>query len=205
MNRVIVHLFCGATILAFTPAASSGQDVPNAIASSLHWADSRNSRRAQAAEWLTEIATIDKQIPTLSPAEDAWLKVEYDDELARNNGFFTPRASRARNGKEGSSRFAKPIAREMTSILEQLASASPLAQQSEVALWSKLAYLALDLNFWGDISRLGELGVLTRDPKSKLGTAGYSSYQETLRGYWASRVQEILRAIVLPYLDHSGR
>ena len=200
MKRATTHLAFCAFFLAAVPVVCASQEVTGVIASSDHWADSRNSRRGQAAEWLAEVSKLDKQIPTLSPSEEAWLKTEYDDEIARE-GHGTARAIRARNGKEGSARFAKPIAKNMVSILEQLASGSTLSQRTEVALWSRLAYFALDANFWGDIDRLGELGVLARDPKVKLGTAGWPSYQEALLGIWAGRAQMILDAIVLPFLE----
>lgn len=200
MKRLTTCLAFCALLLAMIPPVCHSQEYPSVIASSLHWADSRNARRAQAAEWLAEVSKLDKQIPTLSPAEEAWLKTEYHDQIARE-GHLTPRAGRARGGKEGSARFAKPITRRMVSILEQLASGSTLSQRDEVALWSRLLYYALDVRFWGDIARLGELGVLTRDPKSKLGTDGWPSYQEALLDLWAFRAEDILGAIVLPFLE----
>ena len=48
----------------------------------VRWPKTREGRRVEARNWLKEISDIDNQIPTLSPAEAAWLKVEYDDELA---------------------------------------------------------------------------------------------------------------------------
>jgi hypothetical protein len=191
-------------VILFAGIATSlaGQEIPRTIASSSNWADTLDSRRAQAGDWLREISRIESQIPTSSPSEQAWLKVEYDDEMARNGA--TPRANRARYSKEGASRFAKPVAARMVAILDQLSSRSPLTEPREVALWSELAYLGLDTNFWGDVSTLGDLGVLSRNPQSKVGTGGLPGYQELLRGIWASRAQDILRSIVLPFVARAG-
>ena len=103
----------------------------------------------------------------MSPAEQTWLKVEFDDEIAANGGRFTSRAIRARHGKEGSARFAKQIAADIRRQLTQLAAPAALTQQRDTALWSNVAYLTLDTNFWGDVSTLGELGVIKRSPDPK--------------------------------------
>jgi len=167
------------------------QQVPTEVIS-LEWATTRDSRRAQATEWLAEISALANQIPTLSPAETAWLQVEYDDQLTSNAGTFTPRALRARLSKEGSARFAKPVADEIVGLLGQLASASPLPRQREVALWSGLAYLTLGSTFWQDVSRLGELGVIARDSESKWIFPGFDAHGLGLQSLWAARSQYIL-------------
>src|SRR5579871_3299638 len=102
MSRLLTYLILGATFVGSQRPAVA-QEVPNSI-SSANWTVTRESRRAQANDWLREISRIDEQIPTLSPSEQAWLKVEYDDEIARNNGSTTARANRARYGREGTSR-----------------------------------------------------------------------------------------------------
>jgi hypothetical protein len=180
------------------------QKVTSTITSTVNWATTRDSRRLQAAEWLREFSDLDREIPTLSPAEQAWLKVEYDDEIARE-GHFTPRAIRARHGKDGSARFAKPVTSEAVAVLTELASSRGLSQRDEVASWVRLMSLTLNLNFWADIETLGDLGVLARDPKSKIGTSGWISYQQALHQLWTSRAQSILDAIVLPYLMSQQR
>src|SRR3989442_397986 len=95
------HVGVAVLLASIVPGICVAQIVPSTISSSVNWGITRDSRRSQAAEWLRELSELNRQIPTLSPAEQAWLKVEYDDEIARN-GHFTPRAIRARHGKEGS-------------------------------------------------------------------------------------------------------
>lgn len=198
MRGLIVCLIAGAVLLSGVPETTFGQEVTSTISVGT-WGKTRESRRVQAAQWLTEISKIEKQIPTLSPAEDAWLKKEYDDAVGREG--LTPRVTRARHSKEGSTRFAKLVAQNMVAVLRELASSAPLPQNREVALWSRLAYLGLDLSFWGDVESLGDFGVLARSPQSKLGTPGMPTYQEFLSRIWASRAREILGWVVLPHVD----
>lgn len=54
------------------------QVLPKSIAAAVNWTDSRESQQQQAKAWLAEVAAIERQIPTLSPDESKWLKVEYD-------------------------------------------------------------------------------------------------------------------------------
>ena len=190
-------------LLAAGWVSAAAQDMPSVIAHRRGWGDTRESRRAQAAEWLGEVSKIDRQIPTLSPVEEAWLKVEYDEEVAREG--LTPRAMRALNSRDGLARFTKPATKSLVSVLEQLAANAKLNQQAEVALWGRLAYLALDQNLWANIASLGDLGVLARDPKSKIGTGGIPDYDVGLRFIWASRAQYILGEIVLPTLESAQR
>lgn len=192
-----------AMLMAAGWVSTEAQDLPSVI-SQRGWADTGESRRAQAAEWLGEVSKIDRQIPTLSPAEEAWLKVEYDDEVARE-GHLTTRAVRALNSREGLIRFTKPVTKSLVSVFEQLASNTKLNQQAEAMLWGRLAYLVLDQNFWGNIASLGELGVLARNPKSKTGTDGSPGYSEELRFIWAARAQDILGNVVLPTLESAPR
>src|SRR5215469_4279171 len=118
MRRAKTYLGLLAIPLAAGCICCMGQDVPPYIQNS-NWTDTRDSRRSQAAEWLGEISKLDNQIPTLSPAEKAWLKVEYDDELARE-GRLTPRAIRAFQSKEGLARSTKPVTSAMVSVLQRL-------------------------------------------------------------------------------------
>ncbi len=175
----------------------AGQEIPGIIVSSDHWAENRDSRRAEAGKWLAEVAKLEKQIPTLSPAEEAWLKAECDDEIKRE-GHMTPRASRALFSREGTTRSAKPVAQTMVSILESLSAPSGLSESNEILLWTRLAYFALDSNFWEDLARLGEYKILVRDPETKLTNDEYGPW---LRLTWALRARAILGQILLPHLN----
>jgi hypothetical protein len=166
------------------------------------WHESRATRRQQAAEWLKEIEEIEKQIPTLSPSEAQWLKVEFDDQLASNGGRYTPRAIRALSSREYLSREGRKFTESMARVLKPLASSAPLVTREEMRLWADLCFYALDLNSWGRIAELGDLGILARDPKQK---HSFGSYQEAMHSYWAMRVQSITGNVLEPYLRGPGR
>ena len=93
MKRCVLLLMCCLSVGSEGQIALA-QQVPTKNLNGRDWAADRASRRSQAADWLAEVSALDSQIPTLSPAEAAWLKVEYDDELLRV-GYYTPRSTRA--------------------------------------------------------------------------------------------------------------
>lgn len=175
----------------------SAQSIPDG-AFKEGWAKTLESRRSQARDWLREVSELDNQIPTLSPAESAWLTVEYDDELRRSGGTYSPRSIRASQSKEFAAREAKPIAKRLTAILTELSSSKQLSQRSELILWTELSWRTLDLGFWGNISTLGEAGLISRKQPTPDG-----GYQMLFMTYWAMRVSEIHRLITQPYLESS--
>lgn len=93
-------------VLVFVPTEAHAQKFSSVIAPAGDWPKTRSSRQAWAAELLAEIGAIDAEIPTLSPEEAAWLKVEYDDEIAQGRGVSS-RAMSARYSKIGATRFGK--------------------------------------------------------------------------------------------------
>jgi len=200
MRRAVVSWSLAAGSLVPATAALA-QRIPATISSVRDWTDSRQGRREQASEWLKEVVEIERQIPTLSPEEVAWLKVEYDDELRRNGGSFTPRAGRASQSKEFAAREARPQAEELVRILRALASSSALAEHQEVSLWTDLASRVLFLNFWNEITTLGDAGIIARTP----GAGPFDGYQAALYRTWAGRVEAITGRIILPYLNRIGR
>lgn len=186
----------------FKPVLGHAQDITGSLAMGSRWAETRESRRTQAKEWLAEVDKIERQIPTLSPAEKEWLRVEVDEEIAPAGGKSTLRANRAMLSREGLSRSAKPVAQAMVSILEALSSPLPLSESNETMLWARLAYIGLDNNFWGKIAGLGQLGVLEHIPKPDDAVfRGSRDYQDALLSRWAFRADEIIGRFVLPYVD----
>lgn len=184
-----------ALLIGLSVCEANGQKIPD-NAFRIGWTETRESRRDQAARWLDEIEAMDRQIPTLSPAEAAWVKVEYDDQLKGNDGRFTARSIRAMDSREFVSREGKQFTTSLLRVLRPLASSRALAEREEMRLWADLAFYALDSNSWGRISRLGELGILARDPKQQTDRG----HQAELMAYWAHRVQAIAGQILEPYL-----
>ncbi len=193
---LMVSRVCGTLILiTLTLGEARAQRIPDG-AFREGWTETRELRREQAAQWLKEIEVIDKQIPTLSPAEATWVKVEYDDQLAGNGGRFTARSIRAMESREYVSREGREFTASLLMVLKPLASSLTLAEREEMRLWADLCSYALDANSWGRISRLGELGIVERDPKQKTELG----HQQELLAYWAMRVQAITGQILEPFL-----
>lgn len=197
--RIRRRMLMAATwVISSMCVVAQAQRFSTTIAPGRDWSKTRASRRAWATELLGEITAIDEQIPTLSPAEAAWLKVEYDDEIAEGRGA-SARALSARFSREGLCRFAKAGTTARLFVLKELIAVPAIGEREEVALWGTLASFALDRGFWQDIARLGELKVLTRDPKSNL--IGESEIRDALITVWSARAENILDEIVLAYLN----
>src|SRR5690348_16769723 len=87
MTRAVV--VC--TLLLATAAVAQKQTELPRMA--LWWLN-RSTRIDHATKMLDEFAQLGRQIPTLSPEEEKWLK-EDDDTIAANGGRYTQRALRA--------------------------------------------------------------------------------------------------------------
>ena len=172
------------------------QRLPGGLAN-LHWQETQTSRRAFAKKLVGEIAALEAEIPTLSPSEEAWLKVEYDDEVAQGRSG-SMRAMNAFWSKEGLSRSAKADIRSFLLVLERLASPTTLSEREEVALWGKVAAVEVDQFVWSHILGLGDFKVLSRSPGASKIDVGYG---ELYIQVWAIRGGQILNDVVLPYLD----
>src|SRR5438093_13195102 len=85
LQKYLGIVFAAAVGVALlSPAFCFGQEMPSSLSGPPGWTRTRESRQAQATEWRAEISKIEKQIPTLSPAEEKWLKTEYDDQIPRD-------------------------------------------------------------------------------------------------------------------------
>jgi hypothetical protein len=80
----------------------------------------RQLRQQEAQKWRDGFIKLDAQIPTLSPAEQHWLKTEIDDEITRSGNRYTKRALDAMNSREYDLRIAKPQTDELVRILSEL-------------------------------------------------------------------------------------
>jgi len=123
----------------------------------------RQSRQQEAREWLAEYKKLNAQIPTLSPAEQRWLKTEYDDEISRNGGHFTKRALDAGASKEFALRSTKPHIERIIGILSELSGPNIHDQRNEVILWARLVSLYMAPEFWQDIEELVRRGIINKE------------------------------------------
>jgi hypothetical protein len=150
------------------------------------------ARRAFAQDLSVVFATLNSQLPELSPSQQAWLKREYDEQIAEAGGRYTKRALSATDSVEYQLRVAKPHASELLKALNLLSSATELTPDDEVALWSLVAYFLIDQQFWQSVDDLVQRGVVDR----KIGYVD-SLYFEN----YGLRAQEIRSKIIIPHLQ----
>ena len=117
------------------------------------WHD-RSYRQRSALKWRDGFRALDRQTPTLSPAEERWLKIEIDDEIATNGNRYTKRALAAMDSREYDVRVAKAGLREITTLLDILGAERAPILREEVRRWTELAARFLDKDFWQAIDGL---------------------------------------------------
>jgi hypothetical protein len=162
------------------------------------WGDTtpdRQIRRQQADEWHAGIQQVQRQIPTLSPAEREWLATEYDAELELADRRFTKRALAAMSSREYQIRTVHEGLAQILPALKLLSSKDLLDTGKETRLWSIVAYGFMSNELWQGVDNLIERKILEQNVN------GYNSY------YFLNHVsaaQKILRSIVIPFLDNFG-
>lgn len=148
-------------------------------------------RQRQARNWLAAFAKVEREVPTLSPREEAWLKAEIDDELARNDNRYTKRALAAMDSREYDIRVVRAVLPSLTVALSQLTRVD-LTQQAEAVRWAQVASKTLDPLFWQAIDNLVRRKIVSPDIN------GVSEgYLENHAG-WASA---LLSQFVIPFLS----
>jgi hypothetical protein len=154
---------------------------------------SRQLRQKQAQDWHAGFAKINEQIPTLSPAEERWLRTEYDNEIGKE-GKFTNRAFNAMESKEYDIRITKTRINNILRVLSVLSEKNILDQKSEVILWINLSSLYMDNQLWQSINGLIKHKVLDES----VSINGVNKYYHQTYVLWA---QYILDNIVLTYIN----
>ena len=202
MQRVLYFIL----ILPMISVSLHGQLLPTKgfTPSPAEFGESRESRRQTAADWLTEIEELFEQMPTLSPAEREWLKVEYDDEIARNNGYLSARSIRAQESREFAIRDTYPNVERLRILLQQLASPDNLTPEGEMVRWTVLVAIALDVELWRQLVKLGELGVLEQSSIAEGVSISNSNYINLIVSMWGNRARQILLTLIVPYLQAQG-
>ncbi len=123
-------------------------------------AHSAEDRDLVADYLLTAFEKMDAKIPTLSPSEAAWLKTEFDDQLAVNGNRFNERSLAA----AGSLEFAKKAAKDQTQGI--IATAGAIKDYKfdnglEVEAWAKLDAMVIDVQYAQNIIKLTNAGLLS--------------------------------------------
>jgi hypothetical protein len=119
-------------------------------------------RRGIAEDYRKSFLALDKQIPTLSPDEERWLRTEIDDTEREAGGVYTKRALDAMESKAWSFRVTKPHVRMILDVLDEIIAYPAPGQRGEVRLWGELAVLFMDLTFWQEVDKLVGLGVIEK-------------------------------------------
>ncbi len=147
-------------------------------------------RKGEARKWREEFANLDKQIPTLSPAEELWLRTEIDDSIRDAGGVYTKRSLDAMD-REYAVRVTKPHVRQIIGVLDRIIAYHVPGQKAEIRLWAELASSFMELKFWREVAKLVSLQIVGKTVK---GVDSFYFQTHVLRA------QEILVIIVIPGL-----
>ncbi len=152
----------------------------------------RAGRKALASEWRTTFASLDAQIPSLSPSQRAWVLKEYVEEIRNAGNRYTPRALAATESLEYQLYVAKPKLAEINRILITLSGSTVPDQRTEIALWTELASQLIDKLLWQAIETLVQRKTLDRKVN------GFDSYYFENHVSWG---QMVLTRFTIPYLE----
>jgi len=134
---------------------------------------------------------LNAQIPTLSPAEEQWVKAEIDDTIANAGGRYTARSLAAMASREYQLRVAKPHVQRIISTLDELLQLSARDRRQEAVLWAQLAVLFVDKDFWQSVDNL---------VRRKIVQGKINGVSEFYHENHVLSAQQILAGMVLPYL-----
>lgn len=150
------------------------------------------NRRAMAQDFAKSFGELDRQVPQLSPSQRAWLKVEYDDEIASAGNRYTKRAITAMDSLEYQLHVVKPRTAEILEILSRITEASRKSKSVEVALWALLIHHLMDYQYWQAVASLVERKAI----QEKIGNVQSYYFQS-----YTLQAQNLLSRIVIPHLQ----
>lgn len=146
-------------------------------------------RKVEARKWRAEFANLDKRIPTLSPAEELWLRTEIEGSIRDAGGAYTKRAMDAESSREYAVRITKPHLHHIIEVLDRIIAYNIPGQKGETRQWAELASAFMELKFWQEINKLVRLQIVGNV------VDGFDSF------YFENhvlRAQEILLFVVIP-------
>jgi hypothetical protein len=125
------------------------------------WMRDKRGRQNQTKQWRNEFVRLNAQIPTLSPAEERWLKTEVTDTIESAGGRYTSRSLAAMDSREYQISVAKPHVQQIIDSCDQLLILIPLGNERlEAAQWTKVAALFIDKGFWQAVDNLIRLKII---------------------------------------------
>lgn len=119
----------------------------------------RSSRTTVAERLATEARKMAASVPTLSPSQQEWVRVEITDAIDSAGNRYTPKALNAMDSKEYDIFVAKPRMESLATILERIASGR-LSQRDEVVLWAEATVYLSDSKLWQAVDSLVSRGVV---------------------------------------------
>lgn len=179
-------VFVGVLILAFLSVITiTGHAEPFARA------PISDTRKSMAKDMLATFASLDRQIPNLSPSQQDWLKSEYQEQISNSGGRYNARALDATNSVEYQIFVAKQQTKALVSTLTVIRDGTFRGRAEEIALWSSVVEHMINFQYWQVIGKLVERGIVQK----QIGHVG-SLYFEN----YTLQASEILSSVVTPYL-----
>jgi len=149
-------------------------------------------RRTLAKQLASQFTALDRQIPTLSPSQERWLKVEYIDEIAAAGNRYTNRSLAAADSLEYQIFIVKPRNAAIVEAFTRIATGNVRDKNHEIALWSSAASWFVDYEYWQAIRRLVERGTVQK----KIGYVDDLYFEN-----YTLEARALLQKIVIPYLE----
>jgi hypothetical protein len=161
---------------------------------------SRAERVKLASSLETGLLRLQSELPTLSPAEKAWLERERRESLD-SEGKVTRRYIDLMNTREWAlDQVAEPI-RTVRAALIRIA-ASDISLDEEIVHWSIVSVNVADFGFWQHIQALIDMNVLDKDAVK---TIVPLNTRELMAANGTLRSREIMDGIVIPVLNSRVR
>jgi hypothetical protein len=149
-------------------------------------------RRSLAKQWASLFVALDRQIPTLSPSQERWLKTEYHEEIAAAGNRFTSRSLAAMDSIEYQIHIIKPRNGELVGALTQIANGSIRDKSQEVALWATVSDWLIDYQYWQAVNTLVKRGTVQK----KIGHVDTLYFEN-----YTFQARSVLSKIVVPHLE----
>jgi len=147
--------------------------------------------KAQAEEWLSDFKLLQKQIPTLSPSEEAWLHRELAGEI------LTSRALLAMDSKEFYIKRSRTLIEKLITALSSISENKLQDKKQEVLFWAITANTMMNYGLWQSVHVLINEGILDKN------TRGIENFINEDSGYLniVLQAETIMDRVVIQYLN----
>ena len=148
-------------------------------------------RKAQAEKWLSDFKLLEKQIPTLSPSEEAWLHRELAGEI------LTSRALLAMDSKEFHIKRSRRLIEKLITALSSISENKLQDKKQEVLFWAITANTIMNYGLWQSVHVLINEGIVDKN------TRGIENFINEDSGYLniVLQAETIMDRVVIQYLN----